>query len=58
MLRNADSSHIYMEALDKAGYNYKLTFKPQQVKNNPKKRQHKMPVTWWNPPYSENVIFF
>ena len=46
---------IFQEALDKAGYNYKLTFKPQQVKNNPKKRQHKRPITWWNPPYSENV---
>ena len=46
---------IYQEALDKAGYKFKLKYKPEQTKNRAKKRQRKRNVTWWNPPYSSNV---
>ena len=46
---------IYQEALNKAGYNFKLCYKPQKGKNSPKKRQRRRNITWWNPPYSTNV---
>ena len=46
---------IFQEALNKAGYKFKLTYKPQKSKNRTPKHQRKRPVTWWNPPYSSNV---
>ena len=46
----------YQEALNKSGYNYQLKFNQQssqsEVKNT-RKRSRK--ITWFNPPYSENV---
>ena len=46
---------VYQEALNKAGYNFKLRYNPQKIKNSSKKRQRKRNITWWNPPYSSNV---
>ena len=45
----------YQQALEKAGYKFKLQFKPQQAKNPAKNRNRKRQVLWWNPPFSENV---
>ena len=48
---------VYQEALNKAGYNFKLRYNPQKIKNSSKKRQRKRNITWWNPPYSSNENF-
>ena len=49
----------YQEALEKSGYHYKLKFKPPPNPSNSgptnKKRTRKRNVSWFNPPYSDNV---
>jgi hypothetical protein len=49
----------YQEALDNSGYNYKLKYKPPQKdtsNNNSRNKHHrKRNISWFNPPYSENV---
>ena len=44
----------YQEALNKSGYNHKLKFSPpeQNVKKSPKRKRK---ITWFNPPFSQNV---
>ena len=51
-----ESRPEYQEALKNSGYNYKLHFNPPETTNNSKpRRQRHRNVTWFNPPYSENV---
>jgi hypothetical protein len=48
---------IYQEALIKSGYTYKLKFDETQNNNSERtnKRSRKRNITWFNPPYSDNV---
>jgi hypothetical protein len=48
---------LYQEALSKSGYDYKLKYDSLQdiSIDNTKKRCRKRNITWFNPPYSENV---
>ena len=45
----------YQAALNKSGYDFKLSYDPASNTPQPKKRQRKRRVIWWNPPYSTNV---
>jgi len=45
----------YEHALNKAGYNSKLQYKPNNNSNQQKKKNRKRNITWYNPPYSMNV---
>ena len=48
----------YQEALNKAGYDFKLKFDPDANKPKERKsknRNRKRKVTWFNPPYSSSV---
>ena len=50
----------YQQALNNSGYNYKLKYNPDKKTNNDNstskpKRQRKRNVTWFNPPFSNNV---
>ena len=45
----------YQDALRKSGYNYNLKYNPQSNVNKNKSRKRARNVTWFNPPYSENV---
>ena len=42
----------YAQALEKSGYKQKLEF---QTENSSKRRQRKRNITWFNPPFSDNV---
>ena len=45
----------YQQA-DKCGYKHKLTFKHPSIQtNNKDSRRRKRNITWYNPPFSENV---
>ena len=44
----------YQEALEKCGYNFNLEFEPDSKKKKKKKNRYRE-VTWFNPPYSQNV---
>ena len=44
----------YQKALEKGGYNFKLKFEPDSKKKKKKKNRYRE-VTWFNPPYSQNV---
>ena len=44
----------YQEALRKSGYNFELTYNPCEPSQE-KRRQRTRPVTWFNPPWSENI---
>ena len=44
----------YEDALRAAGYNTKLEYSKRTIKNN-KTRKRNRGVTWFNPPYNENV---
>ena len=47
---------LYQQALDKCGYKQKLTFKHPSIQtNNKDSRRRKRNITWYNPPFSENV---
>ena len=46
----------YQRALKQSGYKYTLKYKPDQnIDNARQKRSRKRKITWFNPPYSENV---
>ena len=46
----------YQEALDKGGYDFKLKFELSSTTKKGKKRNNRSrPVTWFNPPFSQNV---
>ena len=48
----------YQKALDNSGYQYKLNYNPTQnpdSKPNTTKRKRKRNITWFNPPFSDNV---
>ena len=56
MFNNA--APAYQEALKNSGYKYKLKYDPAPKANNENtnnKRSRKRNITWFNPPYSENV---
>ena len=48
----------YENALKKIGYSVSLKYTPtqNQDENNQKREQKKRKITWFNPPYSLNVI--
>ena len=49
-------ANIYQEALDKAGYTFKLKYDPKVVIKNKKSRNRKRhDVIYFNPPYSSNI---
>ena len=50
-----ESVSIYQEALDKSGYNHKLTFQKTST-NNTHSRQQKRNIIWFNPPFSKSVV--
>ena len=50
-----ESVSIYQEALDKSGYNHKLTFQKTST-NNIQHRQRKRNIIWFNPPLSKSVV--
>ena len=45
----------YQNALKESGYEYPLKYKQATDNNNNKKRKRTRNITWFNPPYSENV---
>ena len=46
----------YQNALKESGYEHSLKFEQvTDINNNSKKRNRKRNITWFNPPYSENV---
>lgn len=46
----------YQDALNKSGYKYNLSYKLETNPNAPKARRNcQRNVTWFNPPYSQNV---
>ena len=46
---------IFQEALDKAGYKYKLKFDPDCATAKKRNRNRKRKVLWFNPPYCATV---
>ena len=46
---------IFQEALDKAGYKYKLKYDPDCATAKKRNRNRKRPVLWFNPPYCATV---
>ena len=50
-----ESVSIYQEALDKSGYNHKLTFQKTST-NNTQRIQQKRNIIWLNPPFSKSVV--
>ena len=50
-----EASPPYQEALQKSGYNYKLKHEPLNKQGSNSNRKRTRNVTWFNPPYSENV---
>ena len=49
------STQIYQDALNKAGYKYKLKYDPTVKTNQTKTRSRKRNVVWFNPPFSITV---
>ncbi|KAJ8046971.1 hypothetical protein HOLleu_05830 [Holothuria leucospilota] len=53
------SAPIYQEALHKSGYGYNLKYRNQPLntsqKNKATKRRRDRNITWFNPPFSDNV---
>ena len=49
------ASPSYAEALAKSGYSHKLEYDPKAVEGRAKTRSKKRQVTWFNPPFSQNV---
>ena len=45
----------YEKALQKSGYNAKLSYTPDGSINETKTRKRRRCITWYNPPYSANV---
>ena len=50
-----EAAPTYQKALDNSGYNFKLKYNPPQPTDNTTKRSRKRNITWFNPPYSQNV---
>ena len=50
-----ESAQPYQEALRKSGYDYNLKFTPHTQMNQRNKRKRGRNITWFNPPYSDNV---
>ena len=50
-----ESDSIYQEALDKSGYNHKITFHIAST-NNTQSRQRNRNIIWFNPPLSKSVV--
>ena len=53
-----ESAPEYQTALKNSGYDYKLNFNPPEpttTNNTQPKHSRKRNVTWFNPPFSENV---
>ena len=46
---------VYKDALAKSGYTYKLEYDPEAAKGRDKNANRKRRITWFNPPYSQNV---
>ena len=46
---------VYKEALSKSGYTHKLEFDPEAAKEKSKNSNRRRKITWFNPPYSQNV---
>ena len=46
---------LYTDALAKSGYDYKLEFNPEAATEKPNKRNRSRKITWFNPPFSQNV---
>ena len=46
---------IFNEALQKSAYKYKLKFDPESRKKSKKTNNRRIDVTWFNPPFSQNV---
>ena len=44
-----------MDALAKSGYKYKLEFNPEVANNVRNRNSRRRTITWFNPPYSQNV---
>ena len=44
----------YQEAQDKSGYDFKLKFEPI-TRNKKRKNNRSREITWFNPPFSQNV---
>ena len=44
----------YQDALTNSGYDYRLHYNPDT--NKPKKRNRQRNITWYNPPFSDNVM--
>ena len=51
----SEASRHYQQALDKSGYKHKLKYNPSKPKNKEKKNTRKRNITWFNPPFSQNV---
>ena len=47
------ASPPYQEALQKSGYDFDLKFDPPTINENKRNRHRK--ITWFNPPFSQNV---
>ena len=45
----------YQDALNKSGYDHTLKYDPTPNNNTNKKRTRSRKITWFNPPWSENV---
>ena len=45
----------YQDALDKAGYKYRLKYNPECATAKPKKQKRKRNILWFNPPYCSTV---
>ena len=46
---------LFQEAIEKSGYDFKLTYQPQPDNQAPKKQKRKRPALWFNPPYNATV---
>ena len=46
---------IYQDALNKAGYDYKLKFNPEDATAKKKRVRKRSNVLWFNPPYSATI---
>ena len=52
-----DAAPVYQDALEKSGYDYQLRYEPPKtdMKKDRRKRNRRRTITWFNPPYSQNV---
>ena len=46
---------LYQDALERSGYDHKLEFDPDARKPRPQKNNRRRTITWFNPPFSQNV---